>query len=99
MTSYEKGWCFALVKLGLAMTPSLGATSGTTLGAKTEGPASNLGTKSQQKPWQWSAQNNIEPKLHETAWSHAQKDLDTGESRVMAKFDASQRQPQLPVGG
>lgn len=98
MTPYAKGWCSALVKLGLSSS-AVAATSGTTSGAKPGATTNTTTAPKQSKPWQWSAANNIEPKLHENAWSHAQKDLDTGESRVMAKFDASQRQPQLPVGG
>jgi hypothetical protein len=97
VTPYVRGWCSALIKLGLSDS-ALAATSGTTSGTK-PGATTNTTTPAKQtKPWQWSAANNIEPKLHESAWSHAQKDLDTGEARVMAKFDASQRQPVLPVG-
>lgn len=67
-------------------------TTGATTGATTAAPK----VPKPQTPW--SAQNKMEPKMHETAWQKAQRSLDTGESRAMGKVDISQRGSQLATG-
>lgn len=97
MTPYLQGWYTALVKLGLSSS-ALGASKGVT----TSTPIVKVpGVKGPAKPGNtnaWSGANKIEPKMHETAWTGAQKDLDTAEARVTAKVDQWQQPKPLPVG-
>lgn len=82
------------MKLGLSGS-AIGASSGAAMkppGAAMPKPA----VKPSSTPW--SAQNNMEPKMHETAWQGAQKDLDTGAARATAKVDQWQRPAALPTG-
>jgi len=101
MNAFAQGWHAALVKLGLSGSAIGAANSGTTSGttpAGTTSTATSAVPKAPKQPTPWSTANKIEPKMHEAAWNRAQKDLDTGESRAMAKVDQWQRPLPLPVG-
>ncbi len=86
------------MKLGLSGS-AVSAVSGAAM--KTPGiPKQQAGAmpKKPSVPQPWSAQNNMEPKMHETAWQGAQKELDVGESRMTGKVDQWQRPAALPTG-
>lgn len=99
MNAFEQGWNFALVKLGLS-----GSARSAVSGAAMKVPgipkqqAMGGAPKAPSVPQPWSAQNQMEPKMHETAWQGAQKELDVGESRSMGKVDQWQQPKALPTG-
>jgi hypothetical protein len=106
MSPYVQGYCQALVKLGLS--PSAGAAAGGlgAAGLKPQAPgAAAKGIKPLMSPKPpkpaapGATQYNADPKmLGENAWQHAQKDLDTSESRTIGKVDRSQSATPLATG-
>lgn len=93
MTPYEQGQHYALMKLGLSASAK-GAVGASPM----KMPGAPKAPSAPKPPQPWSAQNQMEPKMHETAWQGAQKELDVGASRMTAKVDQGQRPAALPTG-
>lgn len=94
MNAYDQGRHYALMKLGLSAS-----AKGAVGAAPMKMPGMTGTPKPPKPPTPWSAQNQMEPKMHETAWQGAQKELDVGESRVMGKVDQWQNPSRgLPTG-
>jgi hypothetical protein len=101
MSPYQQGRFHALIKLGLSDSAN-SAIGGSAVPAPTG--SSSAGIKTPNIPGIKPIKSVKPPKLfdagkmQDAAWGHAQKDLDTAESRAIGKVDSWQQSSPLPTG-